>query len=101
MRGYDRLVDRTLNFVKDALATYRLTKLVIDDKITEDVREAVFDKFPPDQTKVGYLFTCPWCVSIWVGLGVATARLVAPKAWDPVATALAASSVTGLLEERR
>jgi len=90
-----------LNFVKDALATYRLTKLVIDDKITEDVRNKVFDRFPPESTKVGYLFTCPWCVSIWTGLGVVAARRVAPTAWDAMATALAASSISGLLEERR
>lgn len=90
-----------LNFAKDALAVYRLTKLVIDDKLTEDVRNKVFETFPPESTKVGYLFTCPWCVSIWVGLGVVAARKVAPRAWDGVATALAASSVTGLLEERR
>lgn len=90
-----------LEFAKDILATYRLTKLIIDDKLMEDVREAVFEKFPPESTKVGYLFTCPWCVSMWVGLGVVAARKVAPEAWDGVATALAASSVSGLIEERR
>jgi hypothetical protein len=90
-----------LNFAKDALAVYRLTKLVIDDKITEDLREAVYAKYPPETTKIGYLFTCPWCVSMWVGFGVVAARKIAPDAWDAAATALAASSVSGLLEERR
>lgn len=90
-----------LDFAKDVLAVYRLTKLVIDDKITEDIREKVWEKFPPDTTKIGYLFSCPWCVSIWVGFGVVAARKIAPEAWDAAATALAASSVSGLLEERR
>lgn len=90
-----------LNFVKDALAVYRLTKLVIDDKITEDYREAVFERFPPETTKIGFMFTCPWCISIWVGFGVVLARKIAPEAWDATATALAASSVSGLLAERR
>lgn len=88
-------------FARDALAVYRLTKLVIDDKITEDVRNAVWDKYPPESTKVGYLFSCPWCVSMWVGLGAVTARAVAPKSWEKLSTAMAASAVSGLLEERR
>lgn len=90
-----------LNLVKDVLAVHRLTKLVIDDKITEDFREAVFERFPPDSTKIGYVLTCPWCVSLWVGIGVVVARKIAPDAWDAAATALAVSSTTGLIEERR
>lgn len=90
-----------LNFAKDALAVYRLTKLVIDDEITSDVRDKLFERFPPESTKIGFMLTCPWCVSIWAGLGVVAARRVAPELWDGLSTALAASSVTGLLEERR
>lgn len=88
-----------LSFISDALATHRLTKLVIDDKITEDVRNKVWEKYPPD-TKVGYLISCPWCVSIYVGVGVAVLRQVAPGAWNPLSRALAASSITGLIEEK-
>ena len=40
--------------VVDALATYRITKLILDDKITEDVRNVVFEKFPPHEHKLGY-----------------------------------------------
>lgn len=88
-----------LSFISDALATYRLTKLVIDDKITEDFREKVWEKHPPD-SKIGYLISCPWCVSVYVGLGVVALRKAAPGVWDPLSRALAASSVTGLIEEK-
>ena len=87
------------DLVEDALATHRLTKLVLDDRLTAPLRDRLFKRFPPESTKIGYLFTCPWCTSIWLGAGVATARLVAPRAWRPIARMLAFSSATGLLEE--
>lgn len=90
-----------LEDIVDALATHRLTKLVIDDKITEDLREKVYDKYgQPDEHKVSYFITCPWCVSTWVGIGVVAARTIAPRAWRPLSYALAFSSITGLIEER-
>lgn len=76
-----------------ALATYRVTKLLIEDEITEPVRSRIQEKFPPESTKIGYLTTCPWCVSVWVALPV----YFLPKS---VKTALAASAVTGLVSER-
>lgn len=87
--------------VKDVLAIYRLTRLVIADEITQPIRDKVWEKHPPEATKIGYLFTCPWCASIWVGVGVAAARKIAPAAWSFAATALAGSAVAGLIEERR
>lgn len=89
-----------LDHVIDALATHRLTKLVIDDYITEPLREKVYEKFgDPEDSKISYLVTCPWCVSIYTGLGVVAARSIAPKAWAPLAAALAYSSITGWVEE--
>lgn len=87
--------------VKDALAVYRLTRLVIADEITAGVRDKIWETHPPETSKIGYLFTCPWCTSIWVGFAVAAARKIAPAAWDLASTALAGSAVAGLIEERR
>ena len=89
-----------LSFAKDALAVYRITRLVIQDEIAADLRDKVFEKFNPAETKIGYLLTCPWCVSVWAGLGVVAARRFAPQLWDDLSTALAASAVSGLIEER-
>ncbi len=83
----------------DALAVHRLTKLVIDDYITQPLRDKLFEKHDPSESKLGYFATCPWCVSFWVGTGVVAARTIAPKAWRPLAYALAFSSVTGWVEE--
>ena len=89
-----------LDDIVDALATHRLTKLVIDDYITEPLREKVYEKFgDPEDSKISYLVTCPWCVSIYAGAAVVAARTIAPKAWRPLAYVLAFSSVTGWVEE--
>lgn len=88
-----------LGLIVDALAVYRLTKLVIDDQITEPLREKVWKRYPPS-TNIGYLVTCPWCVSIYVGGAVVAARLVAPRQWDRVAQGLAFSSITGLISSK-
>lgn len=84
----------------DALATFRLTRLVVEDELTSPIREAVWKRYDASDTKIGYLLTCPWCVSIWVGVGVVAARRIAPSAWEPVAAVLAGSTVTGMIASR-
>jgi hypothetical protein len=92
--------ERALDLVIDALAVKRLTRLVTEDQIMEPVRNWVWNRYPPESTKLGYLLTCPHCTSIWVAAGVQSARIVFPKAWSPVARALALSGVTSLIAER-
>ena len=85
----------TVRFISDALATYRLTRLAMEDKITEDVREAVYERFPSG--KVAYLLSCPWCLSIWAGAGIFALRKASPQAADVVSGLLAASAITGVI----
>jgi hypothetical protein len=83
-------------FFVNALAVYRGTKLIIDDKITEPAREWFFDRWSPVNTWT-YLFTCPWCVSIWLaGIAVAGQYLI-PQVWFPIALVGALAAVTGLI----
>jgi hypothetical protein len=89
-----------LALVVDALATYRLTRLLIEDEIAAPVRDWVWDRHDPADSKIGYLFTCPWCVSIWAGAAVVVARRVSPTTWEPVARMLTASAVTGMISTR-
>lgn len=94
-----------LDLVIDALATHRLTTLVKDDKVFEDVRRVVFARFGPpsdeDAHKLSYFLTCPWCLSIYFGALAAASRLLWPNGWRPVAKALAFSTVTGLISEAK
>lgn len=107
----------------DALAVYRLTKLVVDDELTIELRDAAVcfayasdtgapsrrpeSNHPgawaemvtddPDPPKLATLVTCPWCAGVWVAFAVVAARRIVPRLWAPMAKALAMSATTGLL----
>lgn len=106
--------------IVDALAVYRLTRLVVSDDITETPRRlVVFGAYGASGRAMGYLgedataqeqvasdakppmlaklVTCPWCASIWIGFGVVLMRRLVPRVWRPVADALAMSAVAGFL----
>jgi len=87
-----------------ALATYRTTKLVIDDEITRELRNYLYEqvqKLPPKTAaKLEYLLGCPWCISIWAGSGLALLVKLLPDVGEVVVNALAASAAAGLLFER-
>jgi len=89
-----------MDLIVDVAATYRLTRLVVQDVIAAPAREKIFAKYPPHDRSWSYVLTCPWCASIWIGLGVMTVRSLSPSAWDPIAKGLAASAATGILSER-
>lgn len=112
----------------DALACYRLTRLITKDTITAPARGAVAEyayathptapnrpdpdavrdwslttwaKYAADDERaplLAELITCTWCTSIWVGFGVVAARTLAPRAWNKLATAFAMSAVASLVQ---
>ena len=49
-----------------------------------------------DAPKLATLVTCPWCASFYVAIAVVVARRIAPRAWTPIARALAGSHLAGL-----
>lgn len=84
-----------LLWIAATLATYRLTRLITADRITERLRIEVDSRYK----MLGYLITCDWCLSIWIAPVVAwIVRL-----WGHVivvqigVAALAMSAVTGLM----
>lgn len=113
--------------VVDAVAAYRLTRLVTDDEILHRQREAfiartyrwaspaenavdagiltggtwtetaIVDTADHAAPKLATLVTCRWCAGIWIGFGVVAARRLAPRAWAPVAEALSVAAAAALL----
>jgi hypothetical protein len=81
--------------VVGALATHRLTRLALEDRITEPLREQVQEAAP--EGRLAYFVTCPWCVSMWIAAGWAALTVAAPGAAAAAGAVLAWSSVTGLL----
>jgi len=92
-----------LDVAYDVLATYRLTTLVKDDKLTENLRGSVFRHFggPEEGHKVSYLMTCPWCLGMYFAAFAVVGRRLWPSVWGPLAQALSLSALTGLLAEAR
>lgn len=88
--------NKYLTFALDTAAVYRLTKLILEDRITEELRDKIWNKFPPQSTKTGYLLTCPWCVSIWAAIAIFGTRAVNPTAADYISSVLASSALVGV-----
>jgi hypothetical protein len=80
-----------------ALATYRLSRLAIEDEIAAPLRDKIWSKYPPERSKIGYLLTCYWCTSIYAASALEISRMIAPRATRSVETVLAASALAGLL----
>lgn len=77
-----------------ALATFRLTRLLVEDEITRPVREQLADDA---EGRLAYFVTCPWCVSVWVAAGWAGLVAAVPAVAAPAGAVLAWSAVSGLL----
>ncbi len=80
----------------DALAVFRITRLVTEDTIFDGPREWIATQGPEWAAD---LVSCPHCVSIHAGGLAVLARTVFPRAWRPLSRLLALSAVTSLKTE--
>ena len=96
----------TADLVIDALATARITRLLTEDRVPfGPIRDRILRNADEDSgglgspSRLAELVTCPWCSSVHVAIFVGIVRWRFPRAWRPVATALAMSYVAGFLAE--
>lgn len=61
-----------LDLVRRSLAAKRLVRLITEDKITEDLRIAMFERWPPEDNRLSYLVSCESCLSVWAAAFVAS-----------------------------
>jgi hypothetical protein len=85
-----------LSLIVLALATYRITRLMTTDIIFDTPRNLFWKKFPPETSKLGYLFTCEWCLSIWVASLLFISAMLSTVVVI-VAVPFALSAIAGLL----
>lgn len=89
------------NLIVDTLASYRLTRLILEDEITSDIREAAIDKLTDSgHHKLAYLLTCPHCISVYTSAATHGLRLIAPKTAKYVNAALATAAVISVAYEK-
>jgi hypothetical protein len=106
-RTYDSL--RPLDLVLITLASFRLIRLVLHDKITAFFREQFYDAMPgkggfvlikpekgPRRT-IADLLSCPWCFGVWAAATVTFFYLLTPYALFPVLL-LAIAAVASMLQ---
>jgi len=78
------------------LATYRLSRLVIEDTVSDKFRDLVWRYFPYDKT-IGYLITCYWCMGFWFSSLFVIAYIIVPIQTIAVSAILAISAVVGII----
>lgn len=83
-----------------ALAVYRITRLIVTDHIFDVPRNKLFDKFPPERSYFGYLFTCNWCMSIWVASLIAVPYTIIPTVTVAFSLIPALSAVAAIIAAR-
>lgn len=79
------------------LATFRATRLLTRDYFFYPLREAIWSKYSPEYSRIGYLFTCEWCMSIWVGSLFSTWSIISIGTFRVFGLVLAVSAISGLL----
>jgi hypothetical protein len=97
-----------LDLVTLSAATFKLSRTISRDKVTSFLREPFVegeayegDEEPAGegvQRAIGELVTCTRCVGTWVGAGLATAQVVAPRFGRLLTWSLAAAAANDFLQ---
>ncbi|MDE1451435.1 DUF1360 domain-containing protein [Bacillus sp. GM2] len=99
-----------LTFTMLILASYRLTHLIVFDKITEFIRKPFMKKKQTvdeqghvetkkvPKSNFGYLLNCYWCAGIWCALIIAVGYLIVPKTIFPLILILSVAGGQAILE---
>lgn len=104
-----------LSFTILALASFRLTRLIVFDKITEFLRDPFFDEIEEvneDGTKevyylpkgtpikkfIGELLSCYWCTGVWVSAAMVIGYLLLPVVFVPIILVFAVAGLAAILE---
>lgn len=84
--------------IVDGLACHRIARLIVTDEIFDRPRAHLMTALhAAGYEKAIEGLRCTWCTSVYVAFGVAAARALAPRAWQPVARALALADVAGIV----
>lgn len=92
------------------LASYRLTHLIVFDKITEFIRKPFLEKkrIIDDRgeehlknvptSKFGYLLNCYWCAGVWSAFLIVFAYMFVPEISWPIIFILSIAGAQAIIE---
>jgi hypothetical protein len=104
-----------LSFLMLSLASFRLTRLLVFDKITEFIRAPFFDEIREENEQgeievyyitkssgikkfLGELLSCYWCTGIWAASVTIGLHYFFPVLSEPIILILAIAGVASILE---
>lgn len=89
-----------ISLVVAVLAVARITRLLVEDRLTVSWRQWVVRKYGAESMPA-YLVHCPWCMSIWVSMPLLPPAILFPYDWVIAILAVpAASMLAGILLDR-
>ncbi|MFS0782843.1 DUF1360 domain-containing protein [Bacillus sp. 1P06AnD] len=109
------MIGNALDFFLLALAGFRLTRLIVFDKITAFMRKPFFEEAEEKNEKgemeiyivpyksglrgwIGELLSCYWCTGMWMAILVVLAHYFFPYWAGPIIVVLAVAGLASLLE---
>ncbi|MFZ7944614.1 DUF1360 domain-containing protein [Neobacillus sp. 19] len=104
-----------LNLIILSLASFRLTRLLVFDKITEFIRAPFFDEVSEENEEgelevyylpkksgvkkfLGELLSCYWCTGIWASALIVGAGYLSPTIAAPIILILAVAGFASIIE---
>jgi Protein of unknown function (DUF1360) len=93
-----------------SLASFRLTRLMVFDKITEIIRSPFFDEVIEDDEVflivkpkgirkwIGELLSCYWCTGIWVSAFLVAGQTFFSVFFTPLTLILAIAGIASVIE---
>lgn len=97
-----------------SLASFRLTRLLVFDKITAFIRKPFFEEMEVEENGkmeiyivpkktglkgwIGELLNCYWCTGIWMAIFIVLSNMVWPQWASPVIIILAVAGLGSIIE---
>ena len=96
----------TMGFIMIILASYRLTHLIVFDKIAEPLRDLFLKKKESasheikkvPKSMIGYLLTCYWCTGVWSAILLGLMYIFVPSIARYIIFILAIAGGQAILE---
>lgn len=100
MKLYEISNISAFHYVILALMVFRVTRFFLVDQLFHPVREAIWNRMPPESTTVGYFFTCSWCMSSWISLATVLCYILFPSITLFLGCIFSLSAIAGLIAAR-